>query len=89
LNMMVSKPGLVKAYVLFAPISFDYRDNFYKWIAPKGKDVMRKYGPPAMREKIEALYGSPESNPVFLEQCFTENFHPERNRAGHYPSGTG
>ena len=28
LNIMVSKPDLVQAYVLFAPVSSDYRDNF-------------------------------------------------------------
>jgi dipeptidyl aminopeptidase/acylaminoacyl peptidase len=67
LNILVTRPGLIKAYVLFAPISFDYRDNYYRWIARRGPDVLRKFGPPATREKIEALYGSPEANPSFWD----------------------
>jgi dipeptidyl aminopeptidase/acylaminoacyl peptidase len=74
LNMMVTKPGLVKAYVLFAPISIDYRDNYYRWIARRGSDVMRKFGPPSTREKIEALYGSPESNPAFWDDVSPKTF---------------
>ncbi len=74
LNMMVAKPGLVKAYVLFAPISMDYRDNYYRWIAPKGKDVLRKFGPPQTRLKIEELYGSPEANPVFWDNISPKTF---------------
>jgi dipeptidyl aminopeptidase/acylaminoacyl peptidase len=67
LNIMVAKPGLIKAYVLFAPISMDYRDNYYRWIARTGPDVLRKFGPPATREKIAALYGSPDANPAFWD----------------------
>lgn len=74
LNMMVAKPGLVKAYVLFAPISSDYRDNYYRWISPKGKDVLRKFGPPQTREKIVALYGSPEANPFFWDNMSPKTF---------------
>ncbi len=74
LNMMVSKPGLVKAYVLFAPISIDFRDNYYRWIARRDPDVMRKFGPPSTRERIEALYGSPDSNPAFWDDVSPKTF---------------
>lgn len=74
LNMMVAKPGLIKAYVLFAPISMDYKDNYYRWIARRGRDVLAKYGPPAMREKIEALYGSPEANPAFWDDISPKKY---------------
>ena len=78
MNIMVAKPGLVKAYVLFAPISIDYRDNFNRWIAKRSPDVaakiLAKYGPPAMREKIVAAYGSPESNPDFWDNVSPKTF---------------
>ena len=74
LNMMVSKPGLIKAYVLFAPISMDYRDNFNKWILNRSADTMRKYGPPEMRTKIIAMYGSPDKNPQFWDNISPKTF---------------
>jgi dipeptidyl aminopeptidase/acylaminoacyl peptidase len=74
LNMMVTKPGLIKAYVLFAPISMDYRDNYYRWIVRRGADVMRKFGSPATRKKIEALYGSPEANPSFWDDISPKKY---------------
>lgn len=74
LNMMVTKPGLIKAYVLFAPISIDYRDNYYRWIARREDNVPRKYGSPSNREKIEALYGSPEANPAFWDNISPKTF---------------
>lgn len=43
----------------------DYRENFERWIGKRGSDVMAKYGPPKMREKIIAKYGSPDRNPDF------------------------
>lgn len=74
LNMMVAKPGLVKAYVLFAPISIDYRDNFNRWIGAHGHITLQKYGPASMREKIIATYGSPESNPEFWDNISPKTF---------------
>jgi len=74
LNMMVTKPGLIKAYVLFAPISIDYRENYYRWIARRDQSVPRKFGSPAMREKIEALYGSPDANPVFWDDMSPKKY---------------
>ncbi len=65
LSIMAVKPGLIKAYVLFAPTSLDYRDNFYRWIAPPGRQVAQKFGPPATRHKIIDAYGTPDSKPDF------------------------
>ncbi|MFH1709563.1 MAG: alpha/beta fold hydrolase [bacterium] len=74
LNIMTTKPGLIKAYVLFAPISIDYMDNYYRWIARKGASVPGKFGSPVVREKIEALYGSPEANPEFWNNLSPKTF---------------
>lgn len=74
LNMMVTKPGLVKSYVLFAPISIDYRDNFERWIGRHDHITLQKYGPPKMREKIIATYGSPEANPEFWDNISPKTF---------------
>lgn len=73
LNMMVSKPGLIKAYVLFAPISMDYRDNYNRWILNRAPGTMRKYGPPEMRTKIIEAYGSPDKKSGILEQHFSKD----------------
>lgn len=74
LNMMVTKPGLIKAYVLFAPISIDYRDNFERWIGRLDIGTMQKFGTPGMREKIMEKYGSPESNPGFWDNISPKTF---------------
>lgn len=74
LNIMVTKPKLIRAYVLFAPISMDFRDNYYRWIARRGPDVLRKFGPPATRKKIEDLYGSPEANPDFWDRISPKTY---------------
>jgi len=65
-NIMVTKPGLVKAYVLYAPISMDYADNFNRWIR-RIRPGEPKYGPSENAKKIIALYGAPEDNPEFWE----------------------
>ena len=58
LNLLVVKPEMVRAAVLFAPTSADYRDNFTRWL------WKRKHHP-EIAEKIIATYGSPEANPSF------------------------
>jgi uncharacterized protein len=74
LNMMIAKPGLIKAYVLFAPVSIDYRLNFERWIGRRDHNVPAKYGTPSMREKIIATYGSPGSNPEFWDNVSPKTF---------------
>ncbi len=55
LNVMVTHPELVKAFVLFGTVSADVRDNFFRWDARW----------PWYVDKIFAMYGSPEENPSF------------------------
>ncbi len=54
LQILVSHPSLVQAAVLYAPVSADLRDNFYRWSArsPLGDTLLTRYG-------------SPEENPSF------------------------
>ena len=78
LSVMATKPGLVKAYVLFAPISIDYRDNFDRWIAKRSpklaEKIVWKYGSPVVRDQIMTKYGTPESNPVFWDNLSVKTF---------------
>jgi dienelactone hydrolase len=45
----------IRAYVLFAPTSPDYVDNFNRWMRPES----------ATRRAIQARHGLPEDNPAF------------------------
>lgn len=71
LNMMVTRPDLIKAYVLFAPMSSDYRENFDRWILRSGEE---KYGPRPVAKKIIELYGSPDSDPVFWNNISAKTY---------------
>lgn len=73
LNIMVAKPGLIKAYVLFAPISIDYVDNFDRWIR-KIRPGEEKYGSTKIADKIIKTYGAPEDNPEFWDNLSAKNF---------------
>jgi dipeptidyl aminopeptidase/acylaminoacyl peptidase len=67
LNLLVVRPDLIQAAVLFAPMSADSRANFYRWqFRPKHHSETA--------EKIIALYGSPESNPAFWEGLSAKNY---------------
>ena len=49
-NALVAQPGLIKAGVVFAPVSADAEDNFNRWMRndrPIGATVLRAYGEPA------------------------------------------
>ncbi|MDD5593794.1 MAG: alpha/beta fold hydrolase [Candidatus Margulisbacteria bacterium] len=67
LNVLVTKPELAQAAVLFAPVSADYRDNFTRWL-------WRRKHHPEVAEKIIAKYGSPESNPEFWAGLSAVNY---------------
>ena len=67
LNILVTKPELAGAAVLFAPVSADYRDNFTRWL-------WRRKRHPEIAEKIIALYGSPETNPAFWDGLSAVNY---------------
>jgi dipeptidyl aminopeptidase/acylaminoacyl peptidase len=71
LNTMVAKPELVKAFVLFAPVSSDYRDNFRRWTLRH--DRPRHAHQPTAEQIIEK-YGSPESNPEFWNNVSPATF---------------
>jgi len=71
LSIMVTKPDLIRAYVLFAPMSMDYRDNFNRWILHRREP---KFGPPATAQKIIEKYGSPEANPEFWDNLSAQTF---------------
>ena len=46
LQIMTTFPDIAKAYVLFAPVSADARDNFDKWIRrsrPAAKEILEKH----------------------------------------------
>lgn len=71
LSIMVTKPDLAQAYVLFAPMSSDYRDNYYRWIAHRHEP---KYGHPNTTKLIIEKYGSPEANPEFWDNISAKTF---------------
>ena len=75
LNIMVVKPDLVKAHVLFAPISDDAVKNFDRWIA-RGRPeiaeaIVMKFGAP---EEIRGKFGSPKTNQEFWANLSAKNF---------------
>lgn len=57
LSVLVIKPELVQAAVLFAPVSSDQRENFDRWLSRR----------PETAEKIQQRFGSPEDNPAFWD----------------------
>jgi len=63
-QLAVSRPGLVKAYVLFAPVSTDVRDNFEKWTRSRTE----------VAEDIIATYGTPTSSPDFWDSVSPYNY---------------
>lgn len=63
LNIMVTKPDLAQAVVLFAPVSSDHMYNYDKWT--RNSDA---------GEKIIEIYGEYEQNPDFWEDLSTRNF---------------
>jgi dipeptidyl aminopeptidase/acylaminoacyl peptidase len=65
LNIMTTKPDLVQAFVLYAPVSADYIDNFNRW----GR---RNHG--GAGESLLAKYGSPEPTAEFWSNMSALNF---------------
>ena len=63
-NVLVAQSGLVKAAVVFAPVSSDAIDNFNRWTRderPIATMILRRYGEPA-------------SNPTFWRNLSAVNF---------------
>ncbi|MDP2648237.1 MAG: alpha/beta fold hydrolase [Candidatus Yanofskybacteria bacterium] len=67
INTMIVKPELIRAAVLFAPVSSDYVQNFERWTRPNST---RR----PLAERIVSAYGSPEANPEFWENVSAVNF---------------
>jgi dipeptidyl aminopeptidase/acylaminoacyl peptidase len=57
-NALVTKPGLVKAAVVFAPVSSDFIDNFNRWTVAERPDAAaatyRRYGTPKQEPEFYA-----------------------------------
>ena len=63
-NALVAQPGLVKAAVVFAPVSSDAVDNFDRWVRnerPIATTILR-------------TYGEPSRNPSFWRNLSAVNF---------------
>jgi len=63
-NILVIKPDLVDAAVLFAPVSGDNLLNYERW-------TMRR---PELAQKIVETYGTPQENPDFWHDISSINF---------------
>lgn len=63
-NALVAVPNIVKAAVVYAPVSSDYVDNFNRWTARR-RPIARA---------VEAAYGSPTENPTFWRNVSAINF---------------
>ncbi len=55
-NALVAKPGLVRAAVVFAPVSSDFVDNFNRWTVAERPEsaaaTYRRYGTPAQQPEF-------------------------------------
>jgi dipeptidyl aminopeptidase/acylaminoacyl peptidase len=56
-RIAVTQPDLVDAYVQFAPVSADERDNFKKWTQRRQE----------LAQQVVELHGSPQDNPMFWD----------------------
>lgn len=63
-NAIVAVPNIVKAAVVYAPVSSDYVDNFNRWTSRR-RPIARA---------VEAAYGSPSENPTFWRNVSAINF---------------
>lgn len=55
--VIVTKPDLVKAAVLYAPVSMDVRDSFERWMSRNAETA----------KKISEAHGTPQNNPEFWD----------------------
>jgi dipeptidyl aminopeptidase/acylaminoacyl peptidase len=66
-NVLVAQPGLVKAAVVFAPVSSNAADNFNRWI----RDDPGRSG---LSDRILKRYGAPERAPAFWRSVSAVTF---------------
>lgn len=62
--VMVVQPELVDAYMLYAPVSSDVRESYYRWTKSRPEAV----------EQIKQQHGDPETNPEFWDNMSPVNF---------------
>jgi len=80
LNILVTKPDLVQACVLYASTSMNAWDNFERWTLGRGIRRTRRISDARRREsqkraeEILTLYGSPETNPKFWNEMSAETY---------------
>jgi dipeptidyl aminopeptidase/acylaminoacyl peptidase len=63
-NVLVAQPGLVKAGVVYAPVSSNAVDNFNRWGRPNA----------ALAAEIIRAHGDPAENPTFWRNLSAVNF---------------
>lgn len=63
-TIMVTAPDLVQAYMLYAPVSTDARESYYRWTQSRPEAVAQ----------IKAQHGDPEANPTFWDNISPINF---------------
>jgi dipeptidyl aminopeptidase/acylaminoacyl peptidase len=63
-NVLVAQPGLVKAAVVYAPVSSDAVDNFNRWIRPDTE----------VAAAVLRAHGEPAANPTFWRNLSAVNF---------------
>lgn len=62
--IMVAQPDLVDAYMLYAPVSTDARESYWRWTKSRPEAVAQ----------IDAQFGDPEKNPEFWDNVSPINF---------------
>jgi dipeptidyl aminopeptidase/acylaminoacyl peptidase len=62
--IMVAQPDLVDAFMLYAPVSTDARESYFRWTKSRPEAVAQ----------IDEQHGSPEKNPQFWDNVSPVNF---------------
>lgn len=65
LNVMVTKPDWIKAFVLLAPINSSYKENYDRWVSSSWPELARE---------ILDYYGTFEDNPEFWESVSARTY---------------
>ena len=77
LNILVAKPELVKACVLFASTSMNAWNNFERWTLGRGVRRARRARSRESQKRAEEIltrYGSPETNPKFWAELSAQTY---------------
>ena len=65
LNALVTEPGLVRAAVVFAPVSSSFLDNLRRWTLPERPEAARR---------LYARFGTPRQDPAFYRDLSARTF---------------